>query len=217
VIALEIANATRFTGLSRAFFAHAIVTVGAGLAITRLELLRDGRLDRVVPMRRELRAGAAVPVTGFGGPYEEAAIASPTRGPIRHVQADLLVRRTGWYALLATLEDGRSVVGDAVRFEATSPQSHGTSSLVLLSADVDFRWLGYGEEMPLAEIPSPFVGDRWWYPGETAWRMEGHFGGPPQIAANDRADTLEVRHRPVACIGEAQECVRPLAEALAAY
>ena len=46
-----------------------------------------------------------------------------------------------------------------------------------------FTLWGYGEEMPLAEVREPFVGDHWWYPERTFWRLTTVFDGEEEVLA----------------------------------
>jgi hypothetical protein len=171
---LEISNATRYVELRRAFFAHLIVTVSPEDRLESVELLKDGRvMRRFEPGMGDRRTAGKVPATGIDGDYGPGwAWASGSS----HFQADWPVEDSGWYGLRATTSEGRVLISDEVHFDA----SHGASR-TLSVAHLDgpgTRWAqrGYGEEMPLAAIRTPFEGDHWWYRDRSYWRVLAEFG-----------------------------------------
>lgn len=171
---LAISNATRYIELRREFFAHLIVTVSPGGRLKSVELLKDGLVvRRFAPEVGESRTAGKVPVTGMAGEYGPgwAWVSGPA-----HFQADWPVEETGWYGLRVATAEGQSLVSDEIFFDA----SRGTSR-ALTVAHLDgpgTRWAhrGYGEEMPLSEIRTPFEGDHWWYPNRSYWRVLAEFG-----------------------------------------
>ena len=121
----------------------------------------------------ESRTDGKVPTTGMPGEY----------GPgwtwasgLSHFQADWRVEETGWYGLRAATAKGKTLTSDELFCDVSS-----RSSRVLTVAHLNgpgTRWVhrGYGEEMPLSEIRTPFNGDHWWYPNRTYWRVLAEFG-----------------------------------------
>ena len=140
-----------------------------------------GRAAEGRPGRASLRAGDGGEPDGREGAGDRAWPATTGRagpGPSgsSHFQADWPVEETGWYGLRAATAGGRTLASDEVFFDA----SHGASR-ALSVAHLDgpgTRWAhrGYGEEMPLAEIRTPFEGDHWWYPSRSYWRVLAQFG-----------------------------------------
>ncbi len=171
---LEISNATRYIELRRTFFAHLIVTVSPGNRLDSVELLKDGRLvRRFAPGMGESRTAGKVPTTGMAGEYGPGLVWASGSC---HFQADWPVEESGWYGLRAATAEGKTLASDQVFFDA----SRGFSR-VLTVAQLDgpgTRWAhrGYGEEMPLSEIQTPFDGDHWWYPNRSYWRVLTEFG-----------------------------------------
>lgn len=195
---LEIHNATRFAELRRAFFAHLIVTVSADDPLAWVELVRDGEpVHRFEPADGERRAADQVPVTGPTGTYApgwswRGATAAPC-----HVQADWPVERTGWYHVRARTASGRSLQTEAVRFDASQPESHALSVARLEAPGTVWEHRGYGEEMPLAEIQEPFDGDHWWFPRRNSWRVQAQFGtSRREVGGGDSAAAARFQARP---------------------
>jgi hypothetical protein len=172
LVLLEICNAERFIKLRREFFAHLIVTVAPHQSIERVELLRDDEVLRSFdPSDGDSLSGGKIPVTEINGPYEAGWIwhTDPQR-PV-HFQADWPVRESGWYRVRVTTSGDRVLQSDAMRFDADHPASRALSVANLRGPDTGLTLHGYGEEMPLAEITSPFEGDHWWYPRNTYWSL----------------------------------------------
>ncbi len=194
---IEISNATRFIELRREFFAHAIVTVRENESLDRAELLRDGASVRVIRAANgDERAGGRVPVTELRGEYAPGWIWHPEPARAQHVAADWRIDASGWYAVRATTRAGRTVESDAVYFDAEHETSHALSAATLSGGDTEFRWWGYGEEMPLDAIELPFEGDRWWFPKNTAWRVEARFGShSPQTGGGPNQSALRLFRR----------------------
>ena len=115
-------------------------------------------------------------VTGLRGEYQEGWVWYPNSNGAVHFQGDCPVRDSGWYAVRLRTDSGRLVTSDAIRFDASHPQSRALSLAHLNGAGSSLKLLGYGEEMPLAEIELPFAGDHWWYPQNTYWQMTVDFG-----------------------------------------
>ena len=67
-----------------------------------------------------------VPVSEAYGEYGEGWTWFPT-GKASHFQADWPVRETGWYSLRVSTTKGRTLVSDAMRFDADKPVSHELS------------------------------------------------------------------------------------------
>ncbi len=176
-ILLEISNAVRMVELRREFFAHVIATVSPDDPMTTVALLKDGQVfQSAAATAGDHLADGAVPVTGGKMEYAEGWqwFPDPVRGA--HFQADWPVSETGWYHLRVTTASGRVVNSDAVRFDASNPNSHEICVAHLAGGDTRLDRWGYGEELPLAEIRQPFEGDHWWYPQNASWRLRSRFG-----------------------------------------
>lgn len=175
---LEIANHTRFIQLRREFFAHLLVTSAAEDALTEVQLLRDDKiLQSFQPAAGNQLAGGRIPVTESEEEYAHGWMWHRQDNQVVHLQADVPVSESGWYALRAQTARGRTITSEAIRFDADNPQSHALSTVTLAGADCRFTLQGYGEEMPLADVRLPFLGDHWWYPRQTWWRIQTTFGG----------------------------------------
>ena len=167
---LEISNATRYIELRRDFFAHLIVTVSPGDRLESVELLKDGRSCAAsTPGMGEsrspgrCRSPAWTASTGPAGPGPSGSA---------HFQADWPVEETGWYGLRAATAGG----GPSPPTRSSSTRRRGQPGALRGPLDgPGTRWAhwGYGEEMPLAEIRSPFEGDHWWYPNRTVLACRG--------------------------------------------
>ena len=83
---------------------------------------------------------------------------------------------SGSYSVLTLTSRGQQVRSDSLRFAAEHLASRGLSAAKLVCGETRFSLNGYGEEMPLAEIKLPFVGDHWWYPQRIWWRIRTQFG-----------------------------------------
>ncbi|QDV35925.1 CehA/McbA family metallohydrolase [Tautonia plasticadhaerens] len=175
---LQVANATRFIELRRAFFAHLIVTVDPGDRLESVELLRDGEvLRRFSPEDGDERFEGKVPVTEIDGEYGPGWSWFPSAAAPHHFQADWPVASPGWYGLRATTADGRVLRSDELRFDGPTGASRATSVAHLDGPGTRFVHHGHGEEMPLESIALPFEGDHWWYPDRTFWRVRATFDG----------------------------------------
>src|SRR5690606_30419124 len=176
-VVFEISNASRFAALTTDFFAHAIVTVAPPRAIASMRLTRDGEaIDERTPTT-SAAADGPLAVTGMPGAYSDgAAWYSHDGDEPCHAQADWRVRATGWYRVVAKTTDGDEIASDAVFFDADHPESHALTAARLEGSDFVWRWQGYGEELPLAEVEATGGADRWWYPRRTYARVFGSFG-----------------------------------------
>jgi hypothetical protein len=172
---LTIGNHTRFIELRQQFFAHCIVT--ASEPLTRVELLRDGQVIRAFePKDGDHLPEGKLPVTaGGGGEYAPGWVWHEEKGAPIHFQADWPVSEPGDYMLRAHTAT-RALSSTALRFLKDKPVSHALGVAKLEGGDTRLELLGYGEEMPLAEVRVPFEGDHWWYPKNAFWRMEAAFG-----------------------------------------
>jgi len=176
-LVLAIANADRYTGLRREFFAHFIVTLSNEQRIESVTLLRDGE-----PVHSFLSADGdslltgKAPVTTLNGDYQAAWRWHGESGPT-HFQADWPVGQTGWYSLEIQTASGTQHHTDALFFDASNPNSHAIGVAHLRDGQNRFVQWGYGEEMPLADVIDPFTGDHWWYPKRTFWRIVTDFKG----------------------------------------
>lgn len=180
-ILLEISNCTRFIELRRQFYAHMIVTASPHEALEQVELLRNDQvLRRFRPAEGNRISNKLVPVTQLPGDYEEGWIWRRRAGRAVHLQADIPVTESAWYAVRAYTAAGRTIRSDALRFDAGHPNSRALSVAHLNGAGCSLKLLGYGEEMPLDEIQLPFEGDHWWYPRHSFWQMTVDFGRGPQ-------------------------------------
>ena len=176
-ILLEISNCTRFVELRRDFYAHIIVTVSPGEKIKTVELLRDGqRLQIFVPAQGDQVKQGRTPVTQLIGEYEAGWMWHPSPQDAVHFQGDFPIRETGWYAVRLCTDSGRTIVSDAVRFDASHAHSRTLSTAHLNGNGSSLKLWGYGEEMPLKDITLPFVGDGWWYPRKSYWQIHADFG-----------------------------------------
>ncbi|MEX0936990.1 MAG: CehA/McbA family metallohydrolase [Pirellulales bacterium] len=191
LVLLEVCNAERFIKLRREFFAHVIVTVAPHQSIQRVELLRDEEVLRSFePSDGDSLADGKIPVTEINGPYEAGWIWHTLADRPVHFQADWPVGETGWYRVRVTTGGDRVLHSDAMRFDADHPASRALSVANLQGPDTELTLHGYGEEMPLAEITTPFEGDHWWYPRNTYWSLTStlhgerneHGGGYPDAA-----------------------------------
>jgi hypothetical protein len=182
-ILLEISNCTRFVELRREFYAHVIATVADGETIETVDLLRDGRVQKIFSAREgDKIADGRAPVTGLRGDYEEGWAWHPRPEEAVHFQGDYPVGDSGWYAVRLRTRAGRMVTSDSVRFDVNHHNSRTISVAHLNGGGSSLKLLGYGEEMPLADIKLPFEGDHWWYPNNTYWQMTVDFGqGVEQI------------------------------------
>ena len=177
-VLLEISNHTRFIELRREFFAHLITTVDPTDSIERVDLLKDGVvLMSFVPADGDQIRNGKMPVTGINGDYEAGWVWQRHEGRAVHLQADWPVTESGHYSVLTVTSRGQQVRSDSLRFSAEHPASRAISAARLVCGEMRFSLNGYGEEMPLAEIKRPFVGDHWWYPQRTWWRIRTQFGG----------------------------------------
>ena len=130
-------------------------------------------MRRFEPGMGESRTAGKVPATGMAGDYGPGwAWASGSS----HFQADWPVEETGWYGLRATTAGGRTLASDEVFFDASHGASRALSVARLDGPGTRWAHRGYGEEMPLAEIRTPFEGDHWWYPNRSYWRVLAEFG-----------------------------------------
>lgn len=178
---LSIANHTRFVQLRREFFAHVLVTVGPEDALAEVQLLRDDQvLQSFQPETGNQLAEGRIPVTESDGDYGHGWMWHRQGKDAVHLQADVPVKESGWYAIRARTARGRTLISTALRFDADHPQSHALSTGCLTGEDGRFELRGYGEEMPLADIRLPFLGDHWWYPRRTWWQVQATFGGQTQ-------------------------------------
>jgi len=180
-ILLEISNCTRFIELRRQFHAHIIATVAEGETIAAVELLRDGQVQQAFTVQAGDRiAQGKVPVNGLRGDYQQGWVWTPNAEKAVHFQGDYPVTDSGWYAVRLQTSTGRMVTSDGVHFDATYPNSRTMSVAHLNGRGSSLKLLGYGEEMPLADVKLPFEGDHWWYPKRTYWQMVADFGQGPQ-------------------------------------
>lgn len=178
---LEISNCTRFIELRRQFYAHIITTVADGETIATVELLRDEEVQKAFSARDgDGVAEGRVPVNGLGGEYAEGWVWHPNAKKAAHFQADYPVTDSGWYAVRLRTDTGRILTSESIRFDADHPNSRTLSVAHVRGGGTSLRLLGYGEEMPLAEITLPFEGDHWWYPRNTWWQLTVDFGQGPQ-------------------------------------
>ena len=182
-VVFAIHNATRFIELRKQFFAHAIVTVSKEQAIERVELVRDGRAvttwrptETEAPSENAPGARRRTAVTEIRGDYEAGSTWHREGSRVVHGQFDAPVDSAGWYQVMALASDGSRVSSDRLWFDPEYENSHAISTVRLSAPRTKLRWLGYGEEMPLEEITTPFEGDHWWYPRRGAWRLEATFG-----------------------------------------
>ncbi|MEM7230821.1 MAG: CehA/McbA family metallohydrolase, partial [Planctomycetota bacterium] len=192
---LHISNATRFIELRKTFFAHVICTVRDD-AIAGVALYRDDELvQRITPAEGDSISGGKTPVTELRGDYGPGRIWHPKTKPA-HVQWDIPVSERGWYWTRILTASGRKLDSDRMFFDPKHTRSHQVSSAVLYARDTELRQWGYGEEMPLAEIQSPFEGDHWWYPQRSTWRMEGRFGSETRVYFGGDKRGLRLVRRP---------------------
>lgn len=176
-ICLQIGNFTRFTSLSRSFYAHILLTISQG-SLRNVTLLKDGAIVK------EFRTDAGnhiisdrLPVTERDGDYTEGWVWHPSAKAPMHFQADYPVKESGWYYVRATLEDCTDLTSEAIYFDASCQKSQQISFAVLFNGKDSLRLRGCGEEMPLKDIREPFEGDHWWYPMRSYWEVEAHFAG----------------------------------------
>lgn len=182
----EISNCTRFPGqLRRQFYGHIIVTVPETHRLTEVCLLKDGQVvERYTPSRGDRTPSAKIPVTEFIGEYEAGWLWHPAPESCYHFLADYPVSETGWYAVRALTDGGHELASDAVHFDADTPNSNEICVAHLTGENTRYVLWGYGEEMPLAEITTPFQsrgyghGD-WWYVHNDYWRLRATFDGQP--------------------------------------
>ncbi|MBI1373948.1 MAG: hypothetical protein GC159_14590 [Phycisphaera sp.] len=175
---LEISNASRFAQLRRAFFAHVIVTVRHGDhdPLTRVEVLKDGQPLRVwTPEDGDKWSDDRVPVTDPRGDYAPGWEWYPATIIPVHFQADWPVAESGWYAVRYTTRSGSTRTTDAVRFDASNPNSRTISVAQLAGADTKLTLRGYAEDLPLADIAPPYDRGGWWYPQKGWWRLDVDF------------------------------------------
>ncbi|MCF7975789.1 MAG: CehA/McbA family metallohydrolase, partial [Phycisphaerae bacterium] len=176
-ILLAINNCTRFIELRRTFYAHVIATVSEGEQIEAVELLRDGQvIQAFLAAQGDQLKNNRVPVTQLEGEYEPGWVWYPDPAKAVHFQCDYPVQDTGWYAVRIQTDTGRTVTSDGIRFDASHANSRTLSVAHLSGSGSSLTLRGYGEEMPLADIQLPFVGDAWWYPKNTYWQMIADFG-----------------------------------------
>lgn len=177
---LEISNHTRFAELRRDFFAHLIVTLSVEDTLQEVQLLKDGQvMQSFKPEAGNQVHDGKVPVIGLGGDYRPGWIWHREGKKTVHLQADWPVQESGWYGLRAVTQGGCTLSSDAVHFDAEALSSHTLSVAHLRGPDTRFTLWGYGEEMPLADIRLPFLGDHWWYPQKPFWRLTATFGDQP--------------------------------------
>lgn len=174
---MEISNHTRFIQLRRQFHAHLIATVRPPEAIEAVRLLRDGKVVREwSPDEEEERQDVRIPVTDIRGDYGKGWIWHRQQQRAIHFQADWPVSATGWYALEIITSTRRKLATDAMHFRNDNPNSHALSFARLTGPGTSLTLRGYGEEQALRDIRSPFVGDAWWYPRNTAWELKAKLG-----------------------------------------
>ena len=174
---MEISNHTRFIQLRRQFFAHMIVTVRPPETIKAARLLRDGKVEKAwSPDEPEERQDSRLPVTDIRGDYGPGWLWHRVQKQAIHFQADWPVKEAGWYALEVDTSGGRTLRSDALHYDADHPNSHAISFAQLTGRDTTLTLRGYGEEQALRDIKSPFVGDGWWYPRNSAWELKAKLG-----------------------------------------
>ena len=189
-VVFGIGNYTRFIQLRREFFAHLLVTTSPDDSLQEVELLKDGKALQVFKpdMGNQISASKKVPVTEINGDYAAGWIWHAPRGHAVHLQADWPVTETGWYAVRAKTAKGRTLASEALHFDAKAPNSRTLSAARLRGADTALDLWGYGEEMPLADVVVPFVGDHWWYPKQTFWSLRSNLAGQPHQLGGGNKD-----------------------------
>jgi hypothetical protein len=176
-ILFEVSNATRFVHLRPQFFAHVVVTVGAGDRLAQVELLRNGEpLQTFRPADGDRLAEDRIPVTEIRGDYAEGWIWHPNREAPNHFQADVPITLSGWYSVVATTADGKKLESDALLYEAANPASHALAIANLVGPETKLALWGYGEDAPLADLAASPENGSWWYPQNTYWRLRTEFG-----------------------------------------
>lgn len=174
---MEISNHARFIQLRRQFFAHLIATVRPPESIAAVRLRRDGKVEKAwSPDEPEERQDSRQPVTDHRGDYGPGWLWHRVEKRVVHFQADWPVKDAGWYTLEVETIGKRTIRSDVMRFEADNPNSHAISFARLTGRDTTLTLRGYGEEQALRDIRSPFVGDGWWYPRNTAWELKAKLG-----------------------------------------
>jgi len=177
-VLLEIHNAERFTKLRKEFFAHMIVTISPDEKIETVVFRKEGETVRAfLPEDRDRLHAGRIPVTQINGPYGPGWVWFPNLKEPYHFQADLPVVETGWYSVVAVTTSGRVLESQAIRFDASNPNSHALSAVRLSGRDTLLTLEGYGEEMPLAGISEEGTSDNWWYPQKTYFRQTTTLAG----------------------------------------
>lgn len=175
-VLLEISNHTRFIELRPGFFAHLITTVDPTDNIARVDLLKDGVVVKsFVPTAGNQIHNGKIPVTSINGDYAAGWVWHQHAGRAVHLQADWPMTESGRYSVLTVTNGGQEVRSNSLQFSAEHPASRAISAAKLIGGDTRFELSGYGEEQPLADIKRPFVGDHWWYPQRTWWRIRSQF------------------------------------------
>jgi len=178
-VLMEIANHTRYVYLESEFFLHLLVTVSPTDAITEVQLLRNGEVyDRFYPSIGESMPSGRIPVTelDMGAPYERGWLWYPSGEQKFHFQLDDPINESGWYSAVVVAASGAQWISDAVYFDGANPHSQELSLAQLWSERTEFTLWGYGEEMPLDEVPITRE-DRWWYPQNAVWQVHASFDG----------------------------------------
>ena len=84
------------------------------------------------------------------------------------------------------------LASEEVRWDAGSGASRALTVVRLEGPGTRWEHRGYGEEMPLSEVRLPFVGDHWWYPRRTYWRVRAEFGGERrELIGGESADAKD--------------------------
>ncbi len=176
-ILFEINNASRFARLRPQYFAHLIVTVGAGDRLSQVELLRNGeRLQVFRASEGDHLSEDRIPVTQMEGEYAEGWIWFPDHKTPRHFQADVPITLSGWYSVVATTAEGKTIQSDAMLYEAANPASHALSIAHVSGPETKLALWGYGEDAPVADLAASPENGQWWYPRNTYWRLQTEFG-----------------------------------------
>jgi len=171
----EIGNFNRLAGVRKNFMAHFIATVSPGDPLAKVELLLDSKpVKEFTPNMADHVVGNKTPVTETFGEYSPGWLWYPSPTAAVRFQSDWDVTVTGWYQVRATTRSGRVITSDEIRFDSTTPVSHEISTANVFSEGVTVRHWGYGESIPLAQVPNP---DGWWYPDHTFFKMSTDFNG----------------------------------------
>ena len=193
-IIVAINNTRRSYRLSERFFLHAIVSVSPELDLSGIAVLKDGKTLKHYDAAKF--ADSPTPVTAFGEDYADGVAWVHRDGRAIHVQLDHALVSSGQFEVRATTRDGRVIRSDGLHFRADYPNSHQITAARVISASTEFVLHGYGEELPIADIPNHAEEDRWWYPkrgwsdirvrfGDTVIRRGHSWTGPePPILQN---------------------------------